>query len=83
MWLLSGALFPLSGASVWIRAIMWVNPMTYGVWGLRQALYRSQESAMGGAPPLIVCFLVTVVFGATTFALSMWMTNRRRGEGSI
>jgi ABC-2 type transport system permease protein len=82
MWLLSGALFPLSGASVWVRAIMWINPMTYGVWGLRQALYRSEVSALAGAPPLVVCFMVTLVFGAAMFALSMWMTNRRRGEGS-
>src|SRR6202166_219575 len=30
LWLLSGALFPLSGASGWIRALMYMNPLTYG-----------------------------------------------------
>jgi ABC-2 type transport system permease protein len=32
LWLLSGALFPLDGASSWIRALMPCNPLT---WGLR------------------------------------------------
>src|SRR5271156_461172 len=31
MWLLSGALFPISRASGWIRALMYMNPLTYGV----------------------------------------------------
>src|SRR5271156_4676662 len=31
LWLLSGALFPLSGASGWIRWLMYMNPLTYGV----------------------------------------------------
>src|SRR4030081_3132214 len=39
LWLLSGALFPLSGASGWIRALMHLNPLTYGVEALRALLY--------------------------------------------
>src|SRR5205823_9444516 len=31
LWLLSGALFPLAGASGWIRILMRINPLTYGV----------------------------------------------------
>src|SRR5947209_1805287 len=30
LWLLSGALFPMSGASGWIRWLMLINPLTYG-----------------------------------------------------
>ena len=29
LWLLSGALFPVSGASGWIRVLMRINPLTY------------------------------------------------------
>src|ERR1700685_577529 len=53
LWLLSGALFPLSGASVWIRALMYMNPLTYGVEALRDLLYPGMDtqfplpSAMG------------------------------------
>src|SRR5712671_1265025 len=35
LWLLSGALFPLAGASGWIRLLMRINPLTYGVEALR------------------------------------------------
>src|ERR1700683_2483406 len=31
LWLLSGALFPLAGASGWLRLVMRMNPMNYGV----------------------------------------------------
>ncbi len=31
LWLLSGALFPVSKASAWIRWLMYANPLTYGV----------------------------------------------------
>src|SRR5580658_3529600 len=30
LWLLSGALFPASGASGWLRILMRLNPLTYG-----------------------------------------------------
>src|SRR3977135_4527967 len=39
LWLLSGALFPLSGASGWLRILMTINPLTYGVEALRGLLY--------------------------------------------
>src|SRR4029077_749199 len=39
LWLLSGALFPLSGASGWLRLVMRLNPLTYGVEALRALLY--------------------------------------------
>src|SRR5579872_1671904 len=29
MWMVSGALFPLSEAHGWVRGLMWVNPLTY------------------------------------------------------
>ncbi len=46
LWLLSGALFPQSGASGWIRVAMQINPLTYGVELLRRALFPA--SAVGG-----------------------------------
>ena len=47
LWILSGAMFPLSKATTgakWIWAIARANPMAYAVAGVRRALY-------GGAPP--------------------------------
>src|SRR5215471_17840579 len=31
MWMVSGSLFPMATAHGWIRAIMWVNPLTYSI----------------------------------------------------
>ncbi len=50
LWLLSGAAFPASGASPWIRLAMQVNPLTYGVELLRRALFPA--SASGGVSTL-------------------------------
>jgi ABC-2 type transport system permease protein len=38
MWLLSGAIFPLDGAAVWVRAVAAWNPLAYAVEGLRTTL---------------------------------------------
>ena len=39
LWLLSGSLFPLSGAAGWMRFCMMLNPLTYGVEALRGSLF--------------------------------------------
>src|ERR1700690_3084394 len=44
LWLLSGALFRLTGASKWIRVIMRLNPLTYGVDALRALMYPGAET---------------------------------------
>ena len=43
LWLLSGALFPIAGASMWLRVLMRINPLTYGVEALRALLYPSNQ----------------------------------------
>jgi hypothetical protein len=50
LWLLSGALFPMTGASTWIRVLMYMNPLTYGVEALRALLYPGDGSDI---PPAI------------------------------
>src|SRR3954452_22376134 len=39
LWILSGAMFSVSGASKWIATIMRVNPLTYGTDALRYLLF--------------------------------------------
>lgn len=38
MWLVSGALFPLSGARTWMQLAMRANPLTYGLSSLKMAI---------------------------------------------
>lgn len=73
LWLISGALFPLSGASGWIRIIMRLNPLTYGVEALRALLYPGSEVSF----PLSSAMATLVLFSAVTFALALLMANRR------
>jgi daunorubicin resistance ABC transporter membrane protein len=39
LWMLSGAVFPPSGGSRWLRALMTADPMTYTVSAVRRALH--------------------------------------------
>lgn len=76
MWLLSGAFFPAD--SGWLSWIMRVNPLTYGVAGLRRVLYWDMPSALpAGLPSLGTCWGVTLLFAAAMFALSWKMAGRR------
>ncbi len=73
LWLLSGALFPLTGASGWIRALMWINPLTYGVDALRLLLYPQSP----GVSSLTVSLATLLLFSLFMFGLALVMVNRR------
>ncbi|MEX0702744.1 MAG: ABC transporter permease [Planctomycetales bacterium] len=80
MWLLSGAFFPGEG-SVWLSWIIRLNPLTYGVAGLRRLMYP--ERAFGvtsDLPALGPSLLVTVLFCAVCVGLSVRLTRRRSSK---
>ena len=80
MWLLSGAFFPAeSGVLGWIVRL---NPLTYGVAGLRQMLYWGSETPPTGMPSLALCWGVTLAFALLTFAAA-WHTAGRRTTGDL
>jgi ABC-2 type transport system permease protein len=76
MWLLSGAFFP-SGQSGWLGWIVALNPLTYGVAGLRRLLQYTQQDVLQAVPPLPVCWLVTVLFAMTTLSLACFVARTR------
>src|SRR5436190_2292564 len=71
LWLLSGALFPLTGASTWLRLLMQINPLTYGVEALRQLLYPEP----GGK--LFESMATLLLFALFMFGLAFLVANRR------
>jgi ABC-2 type transport system permease protein len=73
LWLLSGALFPLSGASGWMRILMELNPLTYGVEALRTLLYPEAPTNFSLAASMATILL----FALFMFGLSFVMVNRR------
>src|SRR4051812_20767818 len=70
MWFLSGALFPVSGAWRGLRYVMELNPLTYGLAGLRRAMYASDALATRALPPLGGSFAISVAFAIVMFALA-------------
>jgi len=82
MWLLSGAFFPAakSGALSWIITL---NPLSYGVAGIRQLLYDSgpvsvSDTSSFEPPSLAVCFLMSAVFAVLCFQGAVWQARRGR-----
>jgi ABC-2 type transport system permease protein len=73
LWLLSGALFPLSGASGWIRLLIRINPLTYGVEALRDLLFPHSAPSF----PLASSLATLILFAGAMFGLSFLMVNRR------
>ena len=74
LWLLSGSLFPLSGASIWISLLMRINPLTYGTEALRSLLFPGSAST---GLSLGANFAVLALFTLIMFAFSFLVANRR------
>jgi ABC-2 type transport system permease protein len=77
LWLLSGSMFPISGASLWIKALMRINPLTYGTDALRMLLY---PNGPGGTLPLSTNLLVLGLFALVMFSLCFLVANRRTNK---
>jgi ABC-2 type transport system permease protein len=74
MWMLSGALFPVSGAQTWVAWVMRLNPLTYSVAAVREALYLGHPAV--GAN-LALSFAVTIAFASVAFLAALVIANRR------
>ena len=76
LWLLSGAVFPATGAPVWLGWVMRINPLTYGVTALREGLYWELPH-----PDAVLALVVTTLFAIVMFALSLMAAQRTtRGD---
>jgi ABC-2 type transport system permease protein len=81
MWLLSGAFFPADTG--WLAWIIRLNPLTYGVAGLRRLLYLEAPEAVraaalpAGLPSAWACGLLTVLFAVGMFVLAWRAAGRR------
>ncbi|MGE3315396.1 MAG: ABC transporter permease [Planctomycetaceae bacterium] len=76
MWLLSGAFFP-ADTSGWLSWIIRLNPLTYGVSGLRRLMYSGSPTDFGRElPGLGISLLVTLLFCCVCLVLSVWLTSR-------
>lgn len=79
LWFLSGALFPAEGAPVWLRWVMTLNPLSYGMAALRRALSGGQ-TAIASLPSAGVSWTIIILFGLVLFYLSGRAASRRSAE---
>jgi ABC-2 type transport system permease protein len=77
LWFLSGALFPAEGAMGGLGWVMRANPLSYGLDGLRQALYWGDPAARAGLPGLATCLGVSAAFAAVLFLLASRIASAR------
>lgn len=76
MWLLSGAFFPAAGASGWLRVLMTLNPLTYGMAALRRCLYPAGVTVGPDVPGLAFALVVTVGFAVVAFLIARAQASR-------
>jgi ABC-2 type transport system permease protein len=74
MWLLSGAFFP-SDVGSWLGWVVRLNPLTYGVAGLRHMLQNGIDAST--LPPLSLCWLVSLMFAVSMLAAAWWSSATR------
>jgi ABC-2 type transport system permease protein len=91
MWLLSGAFFPLAGAPWWLRLLMRINPLTYGVSALHDLLVvpagglgaaaaatAASASSAGVSPAAAVA--ITLALALVAYACDLVVTRGGRVE---
>lgn len=76
IWLLSGAFWPEHGAPAVLAWLMRINPLTYGVAALREALYMAQPGATGSLPNFALSAAVACVFAGAMYLLAARVANR-------
>jgi len=77
MWLLSGALFPAEGASRWLGWVMNLNPLTYGVSAVRNAMYSAQSTTDTTRMSMSVSIWITILFAVVMIVLSARAVTRK------
>lgn len=78
MWLLSGSFFPGGGVG-WMSWIIRLNPLTYGVAGLRRLLYwNANLEASPTLPSMGVCIVVMLAFCVVCVTGCVALTQQRR-----
>jgi ABC-2 type transport system permease protein len=77
MWMVSGSLFPMATAHGFIRAIMWINPLTYSI-----ALINHTLGLPNAAPGAFVSLVVTTAFGLFLLLASGAMAAKKASRSA-
>ena len=76
LFFLSGALFPLTEAPLWMKAISTVDPLRYGVDGMRGALIGAQTASY----PVVIDFVVVLGVAIVLVAIADLAFRKMQGK---
>ncbi|MCA9034894.1 MAG: ABC transporter permease [Planctomycetaceae bacterium] len=82
MWLVSGAFFPGADAG-WLTWLIRLNPLTYGVAGLRRILYAVPLPATPELPSMPACLTMTAITVSITTAFAVWLVSRPSSHNAV
>jgi ABC-2 type transport system permease protein len=75
MWLLSGSVFPEAGASQWLKWVIMINPLTYGLAAVRWSIYGTSAATLS-LPSFGLSLAISVLFAMSVFAAAILITRR-------
>lgn len=70
--LLSGAFFRIGDLPSWLKTLVYLDPLTYGIMALRYVLIGETEI------PITICLTVLILFAAITIGLGGYMFGRAK-----
>lgn len=76
MWLLSGSVFPASGAPQWLRFVITINPLTYGLAAVRWSIYGLGKAAAMNLPSFAISLAISAAFAVSGFTAAILLTRR-------
>ena len=79
LWMMSGALFPMPAGSGWLYWVGALNPVSYGVTAIRGGFVGTAGAALPAG--YLTGLVVTAIFGAATFAISIRLVSKRSRRG--
>jgi ABC-2 type transport system permease protein len=77
LWFLSGALFPPDKSLGAMKWVIWGNPLSYGLAGIRRALYWNNPSVSALLPSWSMCLGISIAFAAILFGLASIIATAR------
>lgn len=75
MWILSGALFPVTGAPGWLKAVMMLNPLTYSLAVLQKGLFHPENSGLLDSFPF--CLSITFIFSSMMYIAAVMIVRKK------
>ncbi|PEN14549.1 ABC transporter [Longibacter salinarum] len=75
LWFLSGAMFPYEGAAPVLQWLVWINPVSYAVSGIRHGMY-GLASAPGTLASPLTSISVSLGFAVLMIGVAVWTVRR-------